>query len=30
MLEGIKDEIYEVENMLKSLIKSLKNKPLNP
>ncbi|MBW1861507.1 MAG: four helix bundle protein, partial [Deltaproteobacteria bacterium] len=29
-LEGIKEEIQEVERMLKALIKSLENKPLNP
>jgi four helix bundle protein len=30
LLKGIKDEIQEVERMLKALIKSLENKPLNP
>ena len=29
-LEDIKDEIHEVERMLKSLIKSLENKSSNP
>jgi four helix bundle protein len=29
-LEGIKDEIHEVERMLKALIKSLEDKSLNP
>ena len=30
ILEGIKNDIYEVERMLKALIKSLENKHLNP
>ena len=30
ILEGIKDDIHEVERMLKALIKSLENKHLNP
>ena len=30
ILEGIKDEIHEVERKLKTLIKSLKNKHSNP
>ena len=30
LLKGIKDEIEEVERMLKALIKSLENKPLTP
>jgi len=30
LLEGIKDEIQEIERMLKALIKSLENKRLNP
>ncbi len=30
LLKKIKDEIKEVERMLKALIKSLGNKPLNP
>jgi len=30
ILKGIKDEIHEVERVLKALIKSLENKPLNP
>jgi four helix bundle protein len=30
ILEDIMDEIYEVERMLKALIKSLENKHLNP
>jgi four helix bundle protein len=30
ILEGIKDEVHEVERMLKALIKSLEDKSLNP
>jgi hypothetical protein len=30
VLKNIRDEIYEVEGMLKALIKSLENKPWNP
>ena len=30
LYEGIKDEIYDLERMLKALIKSLENKSLNP
>jgi|LQYC01.1.fsa_nt_gi hypothetical protein len=30
ILESIKDDIHEVERMLKALIKSLENKHLNP
>ncbi len=29
-LKGLKKDIAEIERMLKALIKSLENKPLNP
>ena len=29
-LEGLKTDLSEVERMLKALIRSLENKPLNP